>query len=94
MTKNPTGMTIKLLRQLDRAKQTRLRFIEPGEVVEDIDGIPIAMTPNVSNVGVLAAIQLAFSDVQHLIGEYETREQFATRFPNIQFIDTEGITHD
>lgn len=77
----PHALTLETLRALDSMAGSEVTVTEPGEVITDVDGIPIAVGPNLAVPATFTGAVFTRAELDRLGGKPED-------FPNITFIDT------
>lgn len=78
------SLTIDALRRMNDAAEVGVTIRMPGDLIEDVDGRPAGMVPNVTTDAEVYAVYVARHEVDAL---GITPEQLAADFPNIHVID-------
>lgn len=74
------GITLDTLRQLDEMVGQSVEVVEPGELLEDADGNPLGMTPNVVTSTVMCSPLVSLTVFRNLGADPED-------YPNLTVYD-------
>lgn len=91
ITTKKRGMTRESLKRMNDLTGTFVDYTEPGEVLEDHDGIPNAVGPSTTTKSYFGGVAIAQTDADRL---GLTAEELATDYPNITVIQAPNKQED
>jgi hypothetical protein len=81
------ALTRETVELMDRLAGRQVEVTWPGRIIEDVDGIPNAVTPATTTVASVAGFTITRAEADRLGID-------PTNYPNVRIIDTEERPHD